>query len=435
MMDALLNFFSLHGYVAEILLSTALFTFSLPRRKMWWLRIIAAVAVFFGISFLFNFLDGLFPVGKLPIYMPMIRYTVYYVAVVMAVWFVFDVKFLTALFLGIGAIATQHFSYKLGELLTRLLTPQVIEAWRNVIYVATLLLSYTAIYFICARKIKNPEREYIAVKQTIYIAVALVMYTTIFQYSTSMQMEYYQIFALYDMLCCAFTLAMLLSVLDAGKYMHEYKVSEHLAYQNKSQYDQAKKNMELLNIKYHDLKKMISNMGTGLSLDEKYELERAISIYDTTIKTDNEVLDVILTEKSMFCDQMGIRFERIVDGTLLYFMSNADLYSLLGNALDNAVEAVSKIENPEDRIITLMVRKAHGMVLIHVDNRYVGELKFENGLPLTTKGNKLYHGYGLKSIRNVVEKYDGSFDISTKDGLFELNIIFRNQESVKKKQK
>jgi len=91
--------------------------------------------------------------------------------------------------------------------------------------------------------------------------------------------------------------------------------------------------------------------------------------------------------------------------------------------------------NPEDRIITLMVRKAHGMVLIHVDNRYVGELKFENGLPLTTKGNKLYHGYGLKSIRNVVEKYDGSFDISTKDGLFELNIIFRNMENDRKKQK
>ncbi|MBO7526133.1 MAG: hypothetical protein J6T42_05005, partial [Clostridia bacterium] len=317
MIKAITDFFTQHGYVAEVFLSCLIFTIRLPRRKLFVGRVVLCVACFFGISFLFNYLESLFPAGDVPNYLPMIRYSLCYVIVVLSIWFDFDVKYLIALFLGISSVAAQHFSYKTGELVSRLLSPYLTDGWTIAIYVAVLLSAYTAIFFLFAGKMKNLESEYLELKQTIYIAIALVLYTTMFQYSTSMQMNYYVIYALYDMLCCAFTLTMQVNSLNAGKYMHEYKVGEYINYQSTEQYDLAKKNIELLNIKFHDLKKMISNMGADISLDEKYELERAISIYDTTIQTGNEVLDVILTEKSMFCDQVGIRFERIADGSLL----------------------------------------------------------------------------------------------------------------------
>ncbi len=424
MIDVILRFFSIHGYIAELILSCLLFVVRLPRRKLFIVRVLVSVALFLGISYLFNYLETLYLTGHGPMFLPMVKYTLFISLAFLTIWFSFDVKFIIALFLGVSAAATQHFSYKLGELSVRLLGVYLTTVWSNVLYIAVLFISYTAIYFLFARKMKNIEQEYLEVKSTIYISIALVLYTTMFQYSTSMQIELYVVYALYDMLCCALTLIVQINVIRAGKYLREYNVIQHLNYERQSQYDIAKKNIELLNIKFHDLKKMISNLSTAISLDEKYELERAISIYDTTIKTGNEVLDVILTEKSMFCDQMGIRFERIVDGSILDFISNTDLYSLLGNAMDNAIEAVSKIEKPEERVISLMIRKSHGVVLIHVENGYVGEIDFIDGMPQTTKGNKIYHGFGVKSIKNVVDKYDGSFKIRAKNGVFSLNVIF-----------
>ena len=56
-------------------------------------------------------------------------------------------------------------------------------------------------------------------------------------------------------------------------------------------------------------------------------------------------------------------------------------------------------------------------------NYYVGDLQFENGLPKTTKQDDKYHGFGLKSIKYVTEKYGGSYTLTVDDGVFELNVV------------
>ena len=104
-------------------------------------------------------------------------------------------------------------------------------------------------------------------------------------------------------------------------------------------------------------------------------------------------------------------------------MKQSDIYSLFGNAIDNAIEAVERIEDDEKRCIIVRVKKSRGMVLVHIENYYNGELSFKGGLPQTTKKDKRYHGFGMKSIRMIVEKYHGYFSTKSTDGIFSLDIL------------
>lgn len=154
-------------------------------------------------------------------------------------------------------------------------------------------------------------------------------------------------------------------------------------------------------------------------LDKMREL---LNIYDSSVQTGNETLDILLTERSLYCEKYGIRLSCIVDGSKLDFMSVSDICSLFGNALENAIRAVEIIEDPEERIISLKVQEKNGMLLIRVDNSFRGNLVFDGDLPQTTKKKDGYHGYGLKSIQMVAKKYAGVMRIQT-DEQFVLTVM------------
>ena len=82
----------------------------------------------------------------------------------------------------------------------------------------------------------------------------------------------------------------------------------------------------------------------------------------------------------------------------------------------------------QEKLISLSVKQTGGLISINEHNYYSGELDFESGLPLTTKQNKQYHGYGMKSIKNIVEKYGGEITVTAHGGVFNLNIIFPAEE-------
>jgi sensor histidine kinase regulating citrate/malate metabolism len=110
-------------------------------------------------------------------------------------------------------------------------------------------------------------------------------------------------------------------------------------------------------------------------------------------------------------------------------MSDSDLYSLFGNAIDNAVEAVAKIDNPEKRTVNVIVKNTNHFISVMVENYYKGSLKYNSdGLPITTKENNGYHGFGVKSIKIIVDKYQGTCNIRTNNGIFSLAITFPEKE-------
>lgn len=189
----------------------------------------------------------------------------------------------------------------------------------------------------------------------------------------------------------------------------------------------SQESVDLVNRKYHDLKHQIqvlrAEIGTEQKLDCLDQMEQEIRAYEALNQTGNKVLDTILTSKSVYCQNHDIRFTCVVDGHALDFMGVMELSTLFGNALDNAIESVGKIPDPEQRLIHLSVARQKGFLRIRLENRCDEDLVVGTELPGTTKTDKRYHGYGLKSIRVTAEKYGGSATVRAENGWFELRIL------------
>jgi sensor histidine kinase regulating citrate/malate metabolism len=118
----------------------------------------------------------------------------------------------------------------------------------------------------------------------------------------------------------------------------------------------------------------------------------------------------------------------VADGSLLDFMDTMDICSIFGNALDNAIESQLKIPDKEKRLIHVTVTKKKSFLIIRFENYFEGDLSYKEGLLTTTKKEKQFHGYGIKSIRHTVEKYEGAVDIETDHNWFNLRILIPLEE-------
>ena len=190
------------------------------------------------------------------------------------------------------------------------------------------------------------------------------------------------------------------------------------------QYELSRENIEAINIKCHDIRHQIRQL-EGRAADPKVleDIAQQVDVYDSLIRTGNDALDVILSEKGLVCERERIDLRCIADGSALSFMAPTDIYALFGNALDNAIEASRKIERPDERSVALTVREAAGMASIHVENRFVGEVRTgADGLPQTSKDDALNHGFGTRSMRLIAQRYGGTMVTRAADGVFHLNV-------------
>ena len=192
-------------------------------------------------------------------------------------------------------------------------------------------------------------------------------------------------------------------------------------------YQLSKENIDMVNQKYHDLKHQINLLKTqayvGKSTSYLEKMEREIRVYETQNKTGNQILDAVLTNKAMVCQNKEIELKFIVDGGALSFMEDMDVSALFGNMLDNAIESAEKQQEKQKRLIWLYVTKEKQFVRIRTENYCDEKIRFKNGMPVTTKKDRRLHGYGMKSIKSTVEKYHGSVVAAQENNWFELKIL------------
>jgi len=192
-------------------------------------------------------------------------------------------------------------------------------------------------------------------------------------------------------------------------------------------YRKSSESIDIVNRKYHDLKHQIAVLRAEEDSEKRMafldEMESEIKIYEAQNKTGNSVVDTILTGKSMTCQNYGIEMTCVVDGKLLNFMHVMDICTILGNALDNAIECEIQIEEQEKRLIHVEVLSKKDFIVLRFENYFEGNLEFEDSLPTTTKANKQYHGYGIKSIKYTAKKYNGWVTINKRGNWFELNVV------------
>ena len=181
--------------------------------------------------------------------------------------------------------------------------------------------------------------------------------------------------------------------------------------------------INLINIKYHDLRHLLPQLeNQSLAKQVVEEISHSMDDYANAFSTGNNTLDMILTEQLMKAQQSKVDLTAIADGNALSFLSALDIISLFSNALDNAREAVINLPLGK-RSVNLTVKHAAGQVAICIENPYSAKLNMQGGIPLTTKSDKNYHGFGMKSIRQVVEKYGGSLTVNAENDLFRLMIL------------
>lgn len=214
----------------------------------------------------------------------------------------------------------------------------------------------------------------------------------------------------------------------------EYIAEKELSVMNvmlKSQYEQYRNyqdSLDLIQMKYHDLKHQITGLRAESDEEKRKKwidsMENEIAAFENISRTGNQVLDTILAAKIFHCRKNHIQITCVADGKLLDHMHVTDICSIFGNALDNAIEHVILIPDPEKRLIHLTVSAQKGFVFIKIENYCEAEIsKNEEDLITTTKKDSKNHGFGLKSIRTAVEKYDGSVVFGVQQNWFELKIL------------
>lgn len=239
--------------------------------------------------------------------------------------------------------------------------------------------------------------------------------------------ESYAMSIIIKIFCAGFGVVVLLScagIFSENEKERQIAVLNQLWKQDQAQFESIKANIDVINMKCHDLKHIISKIEDKLTVEETESLREAIQFYDANIKTGNEVLDVVLCEKAMMCQKNGIRFSCMADGKELSFLTPVQTYTLFGNIIDNAVEAVQGLSQPENKVISLSCQKSGGYLEIEESNYFSGELRLIDGLPATVKEDSSRHGFGTRSIKYIAEQYGGHLEMRAEDDMFFLHVRF-----------
>lgn len=179
----------------------------------------------------------------------------------------------------------------------------------------------------------------------------------------------------------------------------------------------------------HDYHNHIQVMKAYLALEKYSQMDKYLDDFakdltsiDTIIKTGNVMVDSILNSKlSMAISQdISINSKGIVPKTLN--IADIDLCVIIGNLMDNAIEATIKLENPKDRFIRVYLREMKEQLYISVTNSVGGETKKINFQYISTKLG-MNHGFGLKRVDSIVNKYDGFINRQNEEGVFATEVI------------
>lgn len=418
------SFFVDYGYTLEMFLAILLFACYLERKKKFLIRLAGSYCMVLIYAILFHKIVG---------YRDIWKSLLFYILMNLILYLVLKICFCDSgwsrLFVLIGADTTQHMAFRIYSVVLSFLGFGYEGIWSALLNVCIITMVYFTVFMIFRRQLVDINEHAYAGRANIVLGVAVfAVVFLIFQFEEKYEFmrtnpKLNLLFASYSILAATFLLALLYGVFQSRKMTEEMAMLEEVIDRQKFQYQLVKENIDHVNIKCHDMKQQIAMFENRIDHEALQEIKSIIHVYDTTFKTGNEVLDIFLQEKLLQCEREQIRMDCIVDGKCVDFIRPADLYTLVGNAIDNAVEAVRKIDNQEKRIISLSVRKSMNMVLIHVDNEYVGDIKMQNGLPVSIKGDTLNHGFGMRSMSLIAEKYNGTLSVVPKDHIFNINIL------------
>lgn len=451
-------------FMAELLVAELLMCTGMKRRPLFALRYIACVIFCMGFAFAL-------PVLAYNALYCSAAFLVMFAVTLPAMRFCYADNWMSVVFRGMAAYTIQHIAYqafalvmffvglmfggenfaggvygdggisKLFPIIVYAVSEDILSsspmmyAFMQLFAYSFYLFIYIIVYVLSFRFVapilKNSDKFELKNSSLFIFVVSFVLFNVIISSVVTYYSEthgdvlYVALLSLYNIACCVFTMFLMFEVIFRKQFERDFVTANRLLKQSEEQYALTKENIEFINMKCHDLKHQIRMLGSAPAIDKAAlgEIEDLIQVYDSAIHTGNEALDIILVEKSLYCNKHGIRLYCIADGAQLSFISDSDLYALFGNLLDNAIEAVEGLEE-DRRFINLSIKKINDFTTLSISNCHDHSLNYEDGLPATTKDDRTLHGYGMKSVRLICRKYDAELIIDDDGGVFTVKIIF-----------
>lgn len=343
---------------------------------------------------------------------------------VMYIVMIIDSSFKEIMFRVTGALWIQNLSFNSAEMINSLLNPTRNLVLGGVIHGIVIIIIYAYAYLYLVKKVDENEYFFIDKKQIIGISCIAMSIIFVLQNKVNfIGYEHSYLIRFLFWVCDAMALFIQFGFLYQARLQHEKIIIERLYLNHGEHYEQSKANLEFVNVQLHDIKNQLNTL-KALNQEVSFEdIERTISKYDQSIKTGNKILDTIFAEKTVLFKKYNIVFTCMIDDIEFNQIKVFDMVSIFGNALDNAIECVKDIEDVNKRFINLKINKKGNMILVHIENYCEKPPVFENGYPVTTKQDKLFHGYGIKSIKNTAQKYGGNSVVTYKDKCFILDIM------------
>ena len=423
-----LLFYYLSGFPLQLAAAMLFLFVPLKKRPGWYLRLPLALllpAAEIGLGML------LFPLLVRSSLGSRFFFAAHFLAVCVlygaAVCLICETTWHEAAYCAVCAYMTQHLAYCLGLAGGQLLGA---PAWWNcepAVWVR-LILVCLAVYLLFARKIcRDGHYPGSALRAlSLYVLVMAVMYFLSIRVSETQEGWLHGV---YTPLLIIVLMVEEVRSADQLRLQAEAQTRERMESMHRAQYEMSKENIAIINRKSHDLRRQVAALRTVGTPEEQAEviagIEQAVEIYDRSFQTGSRPLDTVLMQKALLCSQQHIELSVVADGSLLRFIKSVDLFTMLSNILDNAIEANLRIPEEEKRAIHLSVHEKKGLVILQCENPYEGTVEMRDGLPVTIKEDKANHGIGTRSIAATAADYGGVMRIDPREGMYVLRIIFQ----------
>ena len=189
-------------------------------------------------------------------------------------------------------------------------------------------------------------------------------------------------------------------------------------------YQEKLKDEEKVRSVYHDMKNHLLVLQRQINSPETAEmvekLQSQVAMYGDYEHTGNDILDIILKEKSETAREKHIALSVTADLNGVDFIEPLDVSTIFGNGLDNAIEASEKLPE-EQRAILVKAGRVQNFFSVLIENSCLQNREYTK--QRTTKSDDFLHGFGISNMRKAAEKYDGQLTIKCENEKFTLKIL------------
>ena len=338
----LTNIWGSFSYLSALFVAVYIVAMKLPRKKMFPLRLLCCT----GVVILYKccsdaFVYALPPDDTVTLLFRVLDSFLLYCLSLLSIGFCFECDFWAMLFCSTAGYCMQHMSQRTYLLLVRFISVSMHPLLKALMLICITAGYYVILYFTMIRKADYRgtmlnNRIQIVVS---CIAVLVTIFLNSFAHRAAIGFPSVQSYIMvFSCLTALLSFYVEFGWLAARKAEIEKSTVLQMAEDDSKQFQIEKDIIDLINVKCHDLKHQISALNGVIPPDEVKALQETVNIYDSIFKTGNHALDIVLTNRSLLCEKKGITLTCSIDGQPLQFLSDAEIFSLFSNLLDNAIE-------------------------------------------------------------------------------------------------